>query len=76
MPVQQGKTQMTLLLTTMTMMAFAAVYAAVLAMLGNRGGDLAAALLGRPLRRVQAVGGVDGAAGDTSGAVSRRFSLA
>jgi hypothetical protein len=60
---------MTLLLTTMIMMAFAGVYAALLAMLGNRSGDLAAALLGRPLRRVQD-------AGATSVAASRRFSLA
>ena len=51
---------MTLLLTTFIMMAFAGVYAALLAMLGNRSGDLAAALQGRPLRRAQAAGGVAG----------------
>ena len=44
---------MTLLLTTIIMMAFASVYTALLAMLGPRSSDLLAALMGRPLRRIQ-----------------------
>lgn len=59
---------MTLLLTTIIMMAFATVYTALLAMLGPRCGDLAAALMGRPLRRVQA--------DNAPLAASRRFSRA
>jgi len=54
---------MTLLLTTFTMLAFAGVYALLMAMLGQRAEALAAALLGRP-RTPQAE------------ATARRFSLA
>ncbi|PZN95828.1 MAG: hypothetical protein DCF31_05695 [Alphaproteobacteria bacterium] len=66
MVVQQGMTAMTMILGTLTMMAFAAVYAAILAMVGNRATDLLAALGGQPVLRQ---------AGVTEPA-SRRFSLA
>ena len=59
---------MTLLLTSFIMLAFAGVYALLLAMLGSRATDLGTALLGRPLR-LQASGGATLAA-------SRRFSRA
>lgn len=59
---------MTLLLTTIIMMAFATVYTALLAMLGPRSGDLVAALMGRPLRGPQA--------GSVPAAASRRLSRA
>lgn len=39
---------MTMLLTAFTMLAFAGVYALLMAMLGERAGALAAALSGRP----------------------------
>ncbi|MFZ4689217.1 MAG: hypothetical protein ACOYLS_08260 [Polymorphobacter sp.] len=41
---------MTLLLTAFIMIAFAAVYALLLAMLGSRAGPVTAALLGQPVR--------------------------
>nr|WP_310522683.1 hypothetical protein [Polymorphobacter sp.] len=59
---------MTLLLTALVMLAFAGVYAVLLAMLGSRTADLLAALLGRPAR-FQAAGG-------TTVPASRRFSRA
>lgn len=59
---------MTLLLTTFTMLAFAGIYALVLAMISSRTPHLLAALLGREVR-IQAVG-------DTGLAASRRFSRA
>ena len=59
---------MNILLTAVIMVAFSAVYAAVLGMLGGRMADLMAALLGRPVR-VQAAGGAPLV-------VSRRFSRA
>ena len=63
---------MTMLLAAFISMAFAGVYALVLAMLGARGGDLLAALVGQPL---QASGGsVTG--GEIALAASRRFSRA
>jgi hypothetical protein len=57
---------MTLLLTTFIMIAFAAVYAGLLAMIGHRAEAIATALFGQ---RTQAGGG------DTL-AASRRFSRA
>lgn len=59
---------MTLLLTAFIMIAFAGTYASVLAMLGSRSNDIAAALLGRPLR-LQPLGG-------TALKASRRLSRA
>ncbi len=61
---------MTLLLTTFIMMAFSGVYAAVLAMLGNRSAALVSALRGRSGQRLQPQ-----LAGNTL-AASRRFSRA
>jgi hypothetical protein len=60
-----GKPAMTLLLTVLTMIAFAATYACVAAMIGERFEALTLALRGVPQRRrpIQA-------------AVSRRLSLA
>ena len=63
---------MTMLLAAFISVAFAGVYALVLAMLGARGGDLLAALVGQPL---QTAGGsvTDGA---MALAASRRLSRA
>ncbi len=59
---------MTLLLTAFIMIAFAGVYALLLAMLGSRIGDIVVALAG-PRRVYQAAGG-------NAGSASRRFSFA
>ena len=67
MHIHQGESDMSLLLTTIIMLAFAGVYALLLAMLGSRTSDLRTALLGRPLRLQ-----VD----DTGLVASRRLSLA
>jgi hypothetical protein len=64
--VQQGTATMTLLLTAFTMIAFAGVYAALLAMVGTRADAIFSALFGR---RVQA-------GGNAAFAASRRFSRA
>lgn len=66
MRVQQGTATMTLLLTTFIMIAFAAVYAGLLAMIGHRADAIATALLGQ---RPQA-------GGSSAFATSRRFSRA
>jgi hypothetical protein len=57
---------MTLVLTAFTMLAFAGIYAVLLAMVGNHAGKLGSALLGL---KGQAGGG-------TTLAASRRFSRA
>ncbi len=63
----------TALITLATTLAFAATYALVIAMLGERLADLAAAFSGSAgqRRRIQATGVVAGVAG-----TSRRFNLA
>jgi hypothetical protein len=66
--VQQGTIDMTLLLTAVIMVAFAGIYAVLLAMIGSRADALVTALVGRRLR-VQSMGGTEFAA-------SRRLSRA
>lgn len=66
MYVHKGTATMTLLLTAFTMIAFAGVYAVLLAMVGARSDALFNALFGR---RVQA-------GGNAAFAASRRFSRA
>ena len=66
--VQQGTIDMTLLLTAVIMVAFAGIYAVLLAMIGSRADALVTALVGRP-PRVQSMGGTEFAA-------SRRLSRA
>ena len=66
MVVQKGTATMTLLLTAITMIAFAGVYAALLAMVGARADALFNALFGRR----------DQAGGNATFAASRRFSRA
>jgi hypothetical protein len=56
---------MTLVLTAFIMIAFAGVYAALLAMVGNHAGKIGTALLGTPDQ-----------AGGATPAASRRFSRA
>jgi hypothetical protein len=65
---KRGQTIMTLLLTTLVSVAFAGLYAVVIAMLGSRSGAIAAALFGRR--------GQSQAGGMPALAASRRFNRA